>query len=161
MAFTLVLLAKTDDPARLEFAATHAGWLQPALNIARTSCCPVVLLTGLTPDDALLAQFELACCDSAAVFVRDEVVAEGDQAYLSRLYRELSTSEEFQDVRIEVHDVPEHARGQRFLLQFLGTGGTLSHCMRFPLHLKVMRKKARIMCYWGHEIGADVRMAGP
>ena len=159
VGFTVVLLTKT-EAMRLQQAATRTGWLVSAFHTAVTSRCPCPLLTGLTLDDAMLAQFELACCDSAAVFVRDEVVAENDRVYLSELYAELSSSEEFAQVGIEIRDIPPGEQGKRFLLQFLGADEKSLEVFRPPLHLQVMRKKARIMCYWGQKINADVRMAG-
>ncbi|MHB0961529.1 MAG: hypothetical protein ACYC0X_26425 [Pirellulaceae bacterium] len=158
LGFTVVLLTK--KATQLQQAATRAGWLASAFTTAVTSRCPCPLLTGLMLDDAKLAQFELACCDSAAVFVRDEVVAENDRVYLSELYAELSSSEEFQPVGIEVRDVPASEQGKRFLLQFLGADEKSLEVFRLPLHLQVMRKKARIMCYWGRKINAHVRVAG-
>lgn len=160
LGFTLVLLDKTVDSTRLQYAGTQTGWLASAFNTARTGSCPLPLLTGLTLDDALLAQFELACCDSAAVFIRDEVVAENDQAYLAQLYAELALSEEFQSVGIEIREVPQGERGQRFVLQFLGVDERLLERMQLPLQLQVMRKKARVMCYWGKKINADVKLTG-
>ena len=159
MGFTLVLLSKTDDVVRLRIAAMKASWLAAAFNAALTNPCPLALATGLTQDDAMLAQFELACCDSAAVFIRDEVISENDRAYLSGLYSELSSSQEFRPVGIQVHSVPHNDDGRRYLQQFLGSDETSPHCAQIPLHLMVMKKKARIMCYWGRKIGADVTMA--
>ena len=159
LGFTLVLLSKTDDPVRLRYAATKAGWLEAAFNAALTNHCPLALATGLTLDDAMLAQFELACCDSAAVFIRDEVVAENDHGYLSELYSELSSSEEFQPIGVQVHSVPHDDHGRRYLQQFLGADEKSPQRIRIPLHLMVMKKKARIMCYWARKIGADVTMA--
>ncbi len=160
LGFTLVLLTRTGDSTRLQHAAKQAGWLASTFNTALGGECPLRLLTGVTLDDAMLAQFELACCDSAAVFIRDEVVAENDHAYLSELYQELASSDEFRNVGIEVRDVPQSDQGKRFVLQFLGGHERSLELARLPLHLQVMRKKARIMCYWGKKIGADVRMAG-
>jgi len=157
LGFTVVLLTKT-EATRLLQAATRAGWLASAFQSAITCSCPCPLLTGLTLDDAMLAQFELACCDSAAVFVRDEVVAENDHVYLSELYAEVLSSEEFEKIGIEIRDVPASEQGKRFLAQFLGAGEKSLEVFRLPLHLQVMRKKARIMGYWGRKINADVRM---
>ena len=154
-----MLLSKTDDAARLRYAATKADWLEAAFNAALTNRCPLALATGVTLDVAMLAQFELACCDSAAVFIRDEVVAEHDHSFLSQLYRELSSSEEFQPVGIQVHSVPHNDQGRRYLQRFLGSDERSPHCAPTPLHLMVMKKKARIMCYWGRKIGAAVTMA--
>ena len=117
VGFTVVLLTKT-EAMRLQQAATRTGWLVSAFHTAVTSRCPCPLLTGLTLDDAMLAQFELACCDSAAVFVRDEVVAENDRVYLSELYAELSSSEEFEQVGIEIRDVPQASKESGFCCSF-------------------------------------------
>ena len=77
IGFMLVLLFKGNDDARLRRALAKAGCANPSLaETILASRCPVHVSNGLTVEDAMLGQFELACCDSAAVFIRDEVVAE-------------------------------------------------------------------------------------
>jgi hypothetical protein len=160
--YTLVLLSKTSDQERLRQALAKVPCCDPAAsNAIFASPCPHVVATGLTAEDAMFGQFELACCDCAAVFVRDEVIAEDDRSYLSRLYAELSDSEEFRPVGIEIHAVPNDERGRRFMRQFVGTDLTFLQRVALALHETVMEKKARMMWHWGRKIGADVRMAGP
>jgi hypothetical protein len=160
VGFTLVLLAKSNDPMRLREALAKVR----SLDSSRWSAvlageCPQIVGKGLALDDAILGQFELACCDSAAVFLRDEIVADDDRDYLCRLYMDLLRGEEFELVTIELQSVPFDDRGRRFLRQFLGSAaaGVLVQ-IGLPLRQAVMRKKARIMRHWGREIGADVRM---
>lgn len=154
--FTLVLLSKPENPARLQYAAKGAGWLQVVMNAALSHRCPAALATGLTLDDAMLGQFELACCDSASVFIRDDVVTDNDRDYLFGLYKELLSSEEFQPVAIQVQCVPRNDQGGKYLQQFLGTDEESVKRIPIPLNLMVMKKKARIMHYWARKIGADV-----
>jgi len=159
--FTLVLLSKSGDHDRLQEGLAKAGCSDPLLSRrVLASPCPCVAATGLTVEEALFGQFELACCDSAAVFVRDEVVTENDHPYLSDLYVELASSEEFQPREIEVHSVPHDERGTRYLRQFLGTDERFLERVVLPLRRTVMEKKARLMWHWGKKIGADVRMVG-
>lgn len=158
VGFSIVLLSRTNDQARLRYALMKAGCSEAVSNVALAGRCPHVVATGLALDDARLALLELACCDSVAVFIRDEVVAANDQAYLSGLYSELSTSEEFERVGIEIRSVPCGEQGRGYLQQFLGMDARSLERVGFPLHRTVMRNKARIMCHWGRQIGADVRM---
>lgn len=160
VGFTLVLLSKTNDQERLRQAFARAVCTGPAASDAvLTSSCPQVVAIRMTAEDAMIGQFEFACCDSAAVFIRDEVVADNDKSYLSGLYLELSSSEEFQPVVIEVYSVPNDDQGRRYVRQFLGVYESLLERARLPLHQTVMKKKARVMRHWGMKIGADVRMA--
>lgn len=158
LGFTLVLLHRTENLDRLRYAAARVSWLAAAFEVAVAHHCPVALTTGLMLEEAILAQFEFVCCDCAAVFIRDEVVADNDHRYLSELYRELSCSEEFELVGLDVHALPADERGRRYLEQFLGMGEQPPNQLPLPLHLTAIRKKARIMAYWGTKIGADVRM---
>jgi hypothetical protein len=159
VGFTLVLLSKTNDQERLRQALAKAGCTNPAASeVILTSPCPQVVAVGMTAEDAMLGQFELACCDSAAVFIRDEVVAGNDQPYLSDVYAKLSSSSEFQPVGIDIHSVPNDDQGRRYLQQFLGVHEFFLEWIGLPLHQTVMKKKARMMRHWGEKIGADVRM---
>lgn len=160
VGFTLVLLSRTEDQKRLRRALTRAGCNQAAASqIVLTGLCPQVVAVGMTAEDAMLGQFELACCDSVAVFIRDDVVAKNDQLYLTELYAELSSSEEFELVAIDIHFVPDDDRGKRYLQQFLGVRELLPEWSGPPLRQKVLQKKARIMRHWADKIGADVRAA--
>ena len=158
--FTLVLLSKSSDRKRLGQALAKAGCRDPGVSIAiLDGKRPQVVATGLTMDDALLGQFELACCDSAAVFLRDAIVAEDDREYLSKLYAGLLAGEEFAPVEIEIHAIPRDDRGGRFLGQFLGRAADdRLFQVGLPLRQTVIHKKARLMLHWGGKIGADVRM---
>jgi hypothetical protein len=156
VGFTLVLLSKSDDHRRLQDALAKAGSRDPAALLAGE--CPQIVAAGVTLEEALLGQFELACCDSAAVFLRDAVVAADDRSYLSRLYSELLTGEEFEPTGIEIRSVPNDSRGRRFLNQFVGTEETWIQLIGLPLRLRVMGKKARLMWHWGTKIGAEIRI---
>ena len=158
--FTLVLLSKTSDQRRLRQALARVRSSESAaLDAILAEPCPTTVAAGLTEEDAMFGQFELACCDCPAVFIRDEVVAEDDHSYLSELYAELSASWEFQPVVIEIHSAPSDDRGRRFMRQFLGVDESFLERVQLPLRERVLRKKARIMLHWGRKIGADVRAA--
>lgn len=106
----------------------------------------------------MLGQFELACCDAVAVFLRDEVVAANDAAYLAEVYSDLLASEEFRPVGIEIRSVPNDERGRRFVDQFIGADEALPPPVALPIRRTVTGKKARFTRHWGQKIGADVRM---
>jgi hypothetical protein len=157
--FTLVLLSKSSNHKRLRQGLAKTGCLDSDASTAiLAGTCPQIVATGLTLENALLGQFELACCDSASVFLRDEVVAEDDRDYLAQTYADLLTSQEFQPVRIEIRSVPDDERGRRFLDQFVGTDEASLQPIGLPLCHTAMKKKARFVCHWGGKIGADVRM---
>ncbi len=158
VGFTLVLLRESDSRKRLEEGLAKAGCCDSRASVAVVRECPQVLAAGLTLEDALLGQFELACCDSIAVLLRDAVVAANDRAYLLEVYSDLLNAEEFQPMGIEIRSVPNDHRGRRFLDQFVGSEEIGGQAIRFPVRLKVMRKKARLMGHWGKKIGADVRL---
>lgn len=118
----------------------------------------MLIASGLSLEDALLGQFELACCDSVSAFLRDEVAREADARYLDGVYSSVLHSPEFEEVRVEVVAIPGTDEGSRFVDQFLGPSAS-----RVPLSdgeprlvLNPTRKKARIMAYWAEKVGARV-----
>ena len=152
-SFTLVLLSKSSDQDRLRQALAKAGCSDPAtLRRLLASPCPCAAAAGLTLEEAMFGQFELACCDRAAVFLRDDVVAENDLQYLSRLYDDLALSEEFRPAEIEIHFVPRDEHGARYVRQFLGVDERFLERVGLPLQRTVMEKKARMMWHWGKKI---------
>jgi hypothetical protein len=161
--FTLVLLRKGNDLTRLAQALARVPGLssEKAERIV-SSCCPLPVARSLSLHDALLGQFELVCCDSISVFVRDEVVWSASSDYLPRLYSHLQRSPEFENVSISVTLIPQSDQGRRFVDQFLGGMSQLSSCPHrgYFCEITAMRKKARIMVHWAKKVGADVTIAG-
>jgi hypothetical protein len=158
--FTLVLLQKGNDASRLVRALARILGVsprQPEVLAART--CPLSIVSSLSLADALLGQFELVCCDSISVFLRDDIVSSGDRHYLNQLYRQFPESPEFKNVAVKVISLPDTVLAQHFVDQFLGEpngvviAGAPSHCE------SMMRKKARIMAHWAQKIGAEVVIA--
>ena len=112
---------------------------------------PVRITEGLTHNDALLGQFELISCDCVSVFIEDDVVNEASPNYLVTLYRQLLSSDEFQEVAVRIVSLPENNQGDKFVDQFIGGEHT-----NYPGDLRTLRKKARIMEHWAAKIGGDV-----
>lgn len=112
---------------------------------------PFVLKRSLSLSDALLAQFELVCCDIVAIFLSENVVSNADAEYLASVYRNVRNSDEFQLVSVRVEYIPVNANGQAFADQFVG-----AELLPPPVVMSMMRKKARIMLHWSRKIGAHV-----
>jgi hypothetical protein len=157
--FSLIMLEDGKDPLR-----TTRALFRLAEQIDRPSLLspgplfPVVIVGGITVEDALFGQFELISCDAISVFIRDEVVSEGLEEYLGDLYDDLRHSREFEVVSVDILSVPNGADGDRFLDQFMGIDtNELTHRMTaIPSRTKVARKKARIMSHWAGKMGAVV-----
>jgi len=157
--FSLAMLDDGKDPARTARAVARiAEQIGRPLLPWRKPPFPIVIVSGLTIEEALFGQFELISCDAISVFLRDEVVAKGLDDYLRNLYVDLRHSHEFEAVTVRLRSVPDNEDGDRFLDQFLGidrkdltTGSTA-----IPLRTKVARKKARIMLHWAVKTGAVV-----
>jgi hypothetical protein len=116
---------------------------------------PVTINSDLTEEEALWGQFELICCDSISVFVRSEVLAQSDRAYLRSLFETVLQSIEFSPTTVRVIQVPRTEAGAKFIDQFLGG--------RFPKRaspvvLEVSFKKARMMKHWATRIGAEIQV---
>ncbi len=112
---------------------------------------PFVLKRELALADALLAQFELICCDIVSVFIKDTVMSNADPAYLVELYQTLTRSSEFEPVSLIVRSVPQAETGDAFVRQFLSDDP-----FRGPQSIVATHKKARIMRHWANKIGAVV-----
>ena len=112
---------------------------------------PFVVKRELALADAMLAQFELICCDIISVFLSDEVVSNAEPEYLASLYRGVAHADEFQDVLVRVDSIPDDAAGHAFSDQFIGSGAAA-----VPFDIVAMQKKARIMSHWAENIGANV-----
>ena len=154
--FTLVLLAFRQVSPRLRVALsrTAAGNLGEALEDSNKHR-PTILASCLSHADAALGQFELACADAAAVYLRDEIVRHGDIEYLRQLFSELLASPEFGWVQVHVTALPHDQGGLRFASQFLDDVSSLKD-LHWPICLTAMLKKARAMASWGEKIGAQV-----
>jgi hypothetical protein len=150
--FSLILLEKCSDSKTLQRALDRVlGVELERIPRILEQECPVLIKEGLPEEDALLGQFELICVDSLSVFIRDDVVAEGDLSYLSELYLNLRRSPEFEKVLLRVSYVPNNEEGEKFWDQFIS-----SKRLSAPIDLTVTRKKARIMVHWGKRIGAEL-----
>ena len=117
---------------------------------------PLLINPDLSYPDALLGQFEFVCCDAIAVFLASEVVTGAEPSYMKELFAALRQSDEFRDVSVSLEDVPKNEEGSRFLNQFLGLAEADVETRQFPLNLKALYKKARIMSHWAGRIGAKV-----
>jgi len=154
--FTVVLLTKGQDHERMIRAVNRIvpGEAElPETNLAGP--CPLVVCAGLTQDDALLGQFELISCDAISVFLRDEVVSEGEPSYLQNLYTTIREGLEFAEESIRVVSVPNDPRGDRFLDQFVGPPGVVRQDLQSGegFHLRVPRRKAKLMRHWAKKTG--------
>lgn len=110
---------------------------------------PFVVKRELTPSDAMLAQFELICCDVVSVFIRDTVIADAETGYLSHLYSTLLRADEFQRMPVCTVFIPQHSAGRAFAEQFIGPA-----VPTLPCEMTATRKKARIMYHWARKVGA-------
>jgi hypothetical protein len=161
--FSLVLLKMGDDPTRTRRALERIPRVsgERAVNIATRQCPAVVIASGLSLGDAILGQFELVCCDSISVFLRDEVAASNDRSYLSELFQQFRESPEFESIPATITLIPQTAPGRQFVDQFLGGMSHVASCPHrgYFYEGKIMRKKARIMAHWAKKIGAEVVVA--
>ena len=112
---------------------------------------PFVIKRELILADAMLAQFELICCDIISVFISDEVMSNAEPQYLAELYNALIQSDEFATVALLVTDIPSTEPGKEFFQQFIGDS-----LLPLPYKMMTTRKKARIMTHWARKVGAVV-----
>jgi hypothetical protein len=158
--FALVLLSGGKDSARMVRCVRRInGWDGGQARTLLERPLPLVVNWDLPYHDALLGQFEFVCCDAVAVFISSEVVAQGAPSYLNQLYTRLKQSEEFCEVALTIQDVPKNEEGARFLDQFLGFAPEEVAKRGFPMDIRVLGKKARIMLHWSSKIGADLQVA--
>jgi hypothetical protein len=152
--FAVVVLSRgaPDNHARLVRAFDRVLHTSPVDAERQTTLTPpFVVKRGLALSDAMLAQFELICCDVISIFLSDDVVSHAEASYLSGLYRNVLHADEFQSLSVRVLFIPDSPAGQAFTEQFVG-----SPVEHFPIEMVVMRKKARIMAHWAAKIGANV-----
>jgi hypothetical protein len=158
--FTLVLLKKGTSLERLIRALTRIPGVSQARAVeAAASMCPVPVASSLSLADAMLGQFELVCCDSVSVFLRNEVVSAAEYPYLGQLYQQFQQSPEFESVRVLIRSLPQTVSGEHFLDQFLDGADVIPRLVIAGLRSCeeiMMRKKARIMAHWAEKIGAEV-----
>ena len=155
--FTLILLEKGLRLDRLARALERIGRdSERPMTWLLDTACPAVIRSGLALDEAVVGQFELICCDCISVFLRDEVVAQGDSHYLRELYGQLRNSLEFQPVFIRITFIPDTDVGRLFCDQFLPSAETktVRYGAEIAVRDRVFRKKARMMAHWATEIGA-------
>lgn len=153
--FGLVLLTKGNDRDRTARAITRIVPIdsREAGTLLEKSC-PLTVRTQLTLEDALLGQFELACCDAVSVFLREEVVADNDQAYLGQLYDRILNGREFEEVSLTLISAAQDPSGDRFLDQFLGSPAAIRRELQQQpgLPLRMIRRKAKLMNHWAEKI---------
>jgi hypothetical protein len=161
--FTLVLLEKGRDVVRVaQSLARVSGVREEKVKHLVSQCCPVPVASSLSMADALLAQFELVCCDSVSVFLKDEVVSSASRSYLTRLYSQFKSSPEFDDVIVTVSSIPKTDQGIRVVDQFFGGVEWVSCDVPAGYSYRgiMKRKKARILTHWAKKIGGEVTIAG-
>jgi hypothetical protein len=134
-------------------------WQERAVSLAAQPC-PVHIVRSLSLADAMLGQFELVCCNSISVFLRDEIVFPGERQYLSELYQQVESSPEFESVTVTLGSLPDSVSSRRFLDQFLGPADAASALLAGHLRgERMMRKKARILQHWAKKTGAEITIA--
>jgi hypothetical protein len=161
--FTLVLLSKGNNSAHLMRALDRIRGLSPLKSESLLmQHCPLRIAGSLSIGDAMLGQFELICCDSISIFLRDEVYASSDSWYLTQLYQQIRESPEFEHIKVKIASVPKTTVGEHFVDQFLGGPDVIPPLVSAGLRSftgNMMRKKARIMAHWAEKIGAEVAIA--
>ncbi len=156
-AFSIVVIDRSFRPIRSRHLRAYQRVLGTSIDHASDTlkrAIPLVLKRELILADAMLAQFELICCDMISVFVSDTIMANADPDYLCELWNSLKTGEEFEKQSVTIENVPDDSSGADFLEQFVGAKDT-----NFPMDIIAMRKKARIMQHWAKKIGATVIVA--
>lgn len=146
-AFSVILLRAGADTRRIETVVMELAHLTaPPL-----PSMPLVVCRGLTLDDAMIAQAAFACCDSVAVFVRDDVTEQMSYEAFLELQSEVEQSEEFQPVRVRLEYLPRNEQTRRFFWIFLGMAVGLD----LPTEVVAYRKKARLMQHWARHLGGQ------
>lgn len=155
IAYSLLLLGRRDpvDWQTIRAVQRIRGSVPKDAEGCLAQSTPALIERGLTYADAMLGQFELVCCDSVAVFVRDSVVEQADEKYLYELYECLLQSPEFAATPIWVNALPDNAKGDAYINQFLVTVPA-----SYPQQLIVPYKMARIMHHWARLIGGNVSL---
>jgi hypothetical protein len=159
--FTLVLLRTGNDLNWVIRALMRLpGMRQERAMFLASQPCSLPVARSLSLADAMLGQFELICCDSISVFLKDEIAFPGDREYLSQLFQQVESSPEFESVTVTLRSLPDSASSRLFLDQFLGPADATSALLAGHLRReRMMRKKARIMEHWAKKIGAEVAIA--
>jgi len=148
--YSLVLLERGPDRERVLATLRNVA----GHNRGFAASCPLVVRRNLSLTDAMVAQFELICADSIAVFVNDDVVRLAKQSYLNKLFKDVRGSAEFAPVIIHLTSIPDDVDGQRFLRQFFGPG------IGVPTTHTVARKKARVMREWAARLRVTIEIDG-
>jgi hypothetical protein len=159
--FTLMLLRKGNDHNwGIRALMRLPGMRQERAESIAAQACPSPVVRSLSLADAMLGQFELICCDSISVFLKDEIAFPGDREYLSQLFQQVEDSPEFESVTVTLRSLPDSVLSGHFLDQFLGPVDATSALLAGHLRReRMMRKKARIMEHWAKKIGAEVVVA--
>ena len=149
-AVSVILLRAGADSRRIEKVVMELARLttppQPSM--------PLVVCQGLTLDDAMIAQAAFACCDSVAVFVRDELTEQMSYEAFLELQSEVEQSAEYQPVRVRLESMPRNEQTRRFFWIFLG----LAVGLDLPTEVVAYRKKARLMQHWASHLGGQATL---
>jgi len=149
-AFSVVLLRAGADTRRVESVVLELIRLTAPPSPAK----PLVVCQGLSLEDALTAQAAFACCDSVAVFVRDELAEQMPPADFVELQSEIELSEEFQLSRVRLEYMPRNEQTHRFYWIFLG----MAVGLELPVEIVAYRKKARLMQHWALYLGGQLTL---
>jgi hypothetical protein len=147
-AFSVVLLRAGPDTRRVESVVLELI----RLTAPATPLPTLVVCQGLSLEDAMTAQAAFACCDSVAVFVRDELAEQMTPMDFVELQSEIEQSEEYQPLRVRIEYMPRNEQVHRFYWIFLG----LAVGLELPTDLVAYRKKARLMQHWARYLGGRV-----
>jgi hypothetical protein len=149
--FTLVLLEVLCSHRSRVASAVERIVRDPNANVrARLAgALPWQIEHGLSHADALIGQFELACCDCVSVFVCDTVLSKASPEYLASLFVDLRTSPEFDLVSARLESLPLGPAALAFQNRFFGQ----MH-VDLPREFKLIRKKARSMSQAADRLGA-------
>lgn len=132
--------------------------LQAGFNISREAAShlgdkwlPFIGAQHLPHADAMLAQFELICCDIISVFIADSVIDRATPQYLADLYNSLIRGSEFSPLTVRVKSIPETEAGTRFTSRFIA-----DHPVALPYTMMATFKKARVMQHWASSFGINL-----
>jgi hypothetical protein len=149
-AFSVILLRAGADSRRVESVVLELI----RLTAPHSPAMPLVVCQGLSLEDAMTAQAAFACCDSVAVFVRDELAEQMTSEDFVELQSEIEFSGEFQPLRVRIEYLPRNEQVHRFYWIFLG----LAVGLELPVEIMAYRKKARLMQHWAHYLGGQVTL---
>jgi hypothetical protein len=146
-SYSLLLLQEGVDEDRINDVVLAIQKIAPPL-----TDLPFVISQQLELEDALAAQFALACCDCVSAFVRDEIVNESATETFRQLHRAVLISTEFQLVPVKIEHIPDSPLGRQICWQFFG----LATGLEAPTTITMYRKKARLLKQSAKKVGAKI-----